>query len=371
MGRSERIFRGDDRPICRGCAYFEATWLARGIASGNGSMIAMGPGRRSESDGADILVRRRSLVMNRLRSLLSKYGIACSLGGLIVVGALLSEYFLTMSNLSNLARQVSINGVLAVGVTFVILAGECDFSVTAIMSVGTLLIGVTQDLPFPLVLFIALFVPTALGAVNGIITTKMRLDSFIVTLGSSTFLMGLGLIICRGRPIIIRHTVWHYFGAGELWILPIPGLIFLVSIVIGHIVLSHTVYGRYLFAIGGNEEAVRLSGVNTDFYKASTFVLSGLAAGIAGMITIGRLLLADPTFAMGKVGLDALSAVVIGGTRFGGGKGSMWGTLVGALILGIINNLFNLLNISAFYQYAFKGILVIAAIALGRESRPT
>jgi ribose/xylose/arabinose/galactoside ABC-type transport system permease subunit len=207
-----------------------------------------------------------------------------------------------------------------------------------------------------------------LGLLNGVIITRGRVQPFIATLAMLTMARGATLVYTDGRPITGLPDAFVWLGEGDLGWIPVPVVIMGVVFVVGHLILTQTVLGRYVYAIGGNEEAARLSGVNVAAYKTLVYGISGLLAAVSAIILTARLNSAQPTAGSGYE-LDAIAAVVLGGTTLAGGEGSVGGTLLGAFIIGVINNGLNLLNVSAFYQQVVKGAVILLAVLLDRRLR--
>lgn len=297
---------------------------------------------------------------------LSKYGLWWVFLGLLVAASLLSPYFLTYRNISNVIRQISIMGVLAVGMTFVILVGGIDLGVGGVMALSCVLVAVMLPLvngSVFLTILACLVTGAIFGALAGWITAYGGLQPFITTLGLATVTEGLGFMLTNGNPIILQDMRWNKFGNGYTWVFPNLALIFIVVVIIGQIVLSKTVFGTYLYSIGGNEEATRLSGIKTKRYKLAAFTISGFLAALGGIMMTARISVGDPGVGS-KYALDVIACVVVGGSRMGGGYGSVINTLLGASIIGVLSNVFNLLNISPYPQMIFKGIIIIGAVLL-------
>jgi len=297
---------------------------------------------------------------------LSKYGLWWVFLGLLVAASLLSPYFLTYRNISNVIRQISIMGVLAVGMTFVILIGGIDLGVGGVMALSCVLVAVMLPLvngSVFLTILACLATGAVFGALAGWITAYGGLQPFITTLGLATITEGLGFMLTNGNPIILQDMRWNKFGNGYTWVFPNLALIFILVVIIGQIVLSKTVFGTYLYSIGGNEEATRLSGIKTKRYKLAAFTISGFLAAMGGIMMTARISVGDPGVGS-KYALDVIACVVVGGSRMGGGYGSVINTLLGASIIGVLSNVFNLLNISPYPQMIFKGIIIIGAVLL-------
>ncbi|CAH0120214.1 MULTISPECIES: ABC transporter permease [unclassified Paenibacillus] len=282
---------------------------------------------------------------------------------LFITMSLLSDSFLTAYNLLNVARQITIVAILGIGMTFVILSGEIDLSVGSIVAlIGCLTTGfMISGLPVTVSIIIGLLLGVALGFINGFVTTYGRIPSFIVTLGMMTIARGLSLVYTDGYPISNLPESFSFIGRGYIGPIPFPVVVMAVCFIVGFIVLKYTRFGRNVYALGGNEEAARLSGIKTKSTKVSVFVISGLAAAIAGIILASRLNSGQPS-AGTSMELDAIAAVVIGGTSFSGGKGSIIGTLIGALITGVISNGLNLLGVSSYWQMITLGLIIVGAV---------
>ncbi|MBT9282754.1 MAG: ribose ABC transporter permease [Hydrogenibacillus schlegelii] len=291
--------------------------------------------------------------------------------GLIVLSvalALTTPHFLTVNNILNVLRQVSINALIALGMTFVILTGGIDLSVGSMLALsGALAAGMIHGgVPAALAVALALFAGAAMGAANGVLVARGRLAPFIVTLATMTVYRGLTLVYTDGRPITGLGDAFGVIGRGYLFDIPLPVLWLGLGFAGSYLLLNSTVFGRHVYAVGGNEEAALHSGVATDRIKIWVYTISGLAAAAGGIILTSRLNSAQPTAGMGYE-LDAIAAVVLGGTSLSGGRGTLGGTLVGALIIGVLNNGLNLLNVSSFYQQVVKGAVILLAVLLDRS----
>jgi ribose/xylose/arabinose/galactoside ABC-type transport system permease subunit len=296
---------------------------------------------------------------------LKNYGIILAFFLICLVLAILSPVFLTLNNIINIIRQTSIYGIMAVGMTFVILTGGIDLSVGSVLAVsGAICAGMLKaGSPIILVILVTLGVGVACGLATGLFVTKARITPFVVTLGMMSIARGLALIYTKGYPISGFSQSFRQIGGGYLAGIPIPIILFLVIVIIAYVILTQTKLGRYTYAIGGNEETVRLSGINSDFYKTLVYVISGFTAAFSALILTSRLNSAEPVAGNGYE-LDVIAAVVIGGASLNGGRGSVWGTFIGALLIGVINNGMNLLGISPYFQQVVKGLIIIGAVWL-------
>jgi len=308
-----------------------------------------------------------------LKRVLKNYGILFAFVLVCVILAFLSPVFLRWNNILNIIRQSSIFGIMAVGMTFVILTGGIDLSVGSILAVsGALAAGLLKaDAGLPSVILAALAMGAALGLANGLIITVGRITPFVATLGMMSIARSLTLIYLNGYPISGFNPQFRFIGGGDLLGVPIPTVVFHLAVLLAAIILSDTRLGRYTYAIGGNEETVRLSGIQTHFYKTMVYVISGVTSAVSAILLISRLNSAEPVAGMGYE-LDVIAAVVIGGTSLNGGRGGVWGTLVGALLIAVINNGMVLLGISPYFQQLVKGLIILGAVLLDRlRDEPT
>jgi ribose transport system permease protein len=283
----------------------------------------------------------------------------------------MSPYFLTIPNILNIIRQVSIIAIVSFGMTMVILTGGIDLSVGSMLAfAGAVSAGMMVNSGFNvfLAILIGLAAGTALGFFNGLAVAKAKLPAFIVTLAMMTVARGFTLIYTDGRPISGFNETFRFFGAGYLGRIPIPVVIMFIFLIVIYILLKKTPLGRYIYAIGGNETATKLSGINTDKIKIAVYALNGFLAAVSGIILTSRLNSAQPMAGEGYE-LDAIAAVVLGGTSLSGGSGTVIGTIVGALIIAVLNNGLNLLNVSSFYQLVAKGAVILLAVFLDRKSQ--
>lgn len=300
------------------------------------------------------------------------YGIVIAFILICAVLAILSPVFLSLTNVLNVIRQSSIYGIMAIGMTFVILTAGIDLSVGSILAIagavaaGTLKAGGGL---LPAVL-LALLIGTGCGLVNGVIITLGRITPFVVTLGMMSIARSLTLIYTKGYPISGFGGAFRFIGGGNVLDVPFPIVVFLVTVVVAWLILTQTRLGRYTYAIGGNEETVKLSGISSNFYKTVVYVISGITSAISALILTSRLNSAEPVAGQGYE-LDVIAAVVIGGTSLMGGRGGVWGTLIGALLIAVINNGMNLLGISPYFQLFVKGVIIIGAVLLDRLRQET
>ncbi|WP_419180571.1 ribose ABC transporter permease RbsC [Bacillus salipaludis] len=305
-----------------------------------------------------------------MNTITQKLGPLLGLIILIVIVSILNPSFLEPLNILNLLRQVAINALIAFGMTFVILTGGIDLSVGAILALSSSLTAgmIVSGLDPILAIIVGCLLGGIMGMVNGLLITKGKMAPFIATLATMTAFRGLTLVYTKGNPItgLGENYLFQLFGRGYFLGIPVPAITMIVTFVLLYIVLHKTPFGRKTYAIGGNEKAALISGIKVPNVKLIIYGLSGLLAALAGAILTSRLNSAQPT-AGTSYELDAIAAVVLGGTSLSGGKGRIFGTLIGALIIGTLNNGLNLLGVSSFYQQVVKGIVIIIAVLLDRK----
>lgn len=286
--------------------------------------------------------------------------------GLGVILSFISSNFLTVTNLLNVVRQIAVNGILAIGMTIVCLTGGIDLSVGSIVAFsGIIAAGLLRDKDYPIILIvlIAIVIGAVCGLYNGYFVAYWNAAPFVVTLSMMTIARGMTYVYSDGRPISNLPTEFLIIGKGSIAGIPIPTLILIVVFILGSVMLTKLKYGRYVYAVGGNENAAMVSGINVKRVKMMVYVLSGIACGIAAIILTARVSAGLPQ-AGESYELDAIAATVIGGTSLSGGRGRLWGTIVGAVLLGIVNNGLDLLNVSSFYQQIVKGLIILGAILI-------
>lgn len=294
-----------------------------------------------------------------------QFGTLIGLLVLCIILWLLTPHFLTFSNLLNIAQQTSINAIIAVGMTFVIIAAGIDLSVGSIVAFSGVVLAsaLKAGVPFPFAILIGLCVGLACGLANGLLITKGKLPPFISTLGMMSVARGAALMVTQGRPISGFSESFRFIATGEIVHVPVSVILMIVVYILAHFVLTRTKLGRYTYAIGGNEEAAILSGVNVKFYKTVIYGICGMLSGLAAVILTARLNSAQPIAGI-MYELDAIAATVIGGTSLMGGEGRILGTLIGAFIMGVLRNGLNLLGVSSFIQQIVIGSVIIIAVLI-------
>ena len=304
---------------------------------------------------------------------IDKYGPFLALLLLFVVSAFASPYFVHPRNLTNILRQVSYTGIISLGMTFVIITGGFDLSVGSMLAlvggIGIMLLNYLGGGAGAIiaVFFVSILVGAAAGAMNGFVIAKGRVAPFIVTLGTMSIFRSLTLFISNAGEFRSHSSLYPSLGMGYFLGLPNPVWIFLFLTALFHVVLYHTRFGRYMCAVGSNERVAVYAGIKSTWIKFYTYVITGATVGISAVLLASRLNSISSTNAGAGYALDAIAAVVIGGTSLSGGSGSIIGTLIGVLILGIINNMLNMLGVSPYLQGAVKGIIIIGAGLIQRK----
>lgn len=296
-----------------------------------------------------------------------KYGAGVALILLVIFSSLQSDRFLQVDNILNVLRQISIVGVLALGMTFVILTAGIDLSVGSMLSVVVVYTADTVQTRGVLAgVLMALCLGSFFGLINGLGVAVGKIQPFVMTLGMLAFARGVALIFTEGQPVAVTNDAFLAFGNGRTLGIPHPAIVFLLLLAVCLFVLRGTVFGRSVYAVGANEEAARLSGIPVRRVKCAVYVISGFMVGIAGILYASQLGVGTPVAGDGKE-LDAIAATVVGGTSLFGGIGTAGGTFLGAAILGVLSNILNLSGVSPYVQYLFRGALIVAAVLLQRR----
>lgn len=300
----------------------------------------------------------------KFKALLKKYGIFLVLIVLFTYFALSSKAFFTFGNLINVTRQISMLGIASVGMAFVLLLGGIDLSigsVVTIVNIGVAWLIVKAGVHPVLACFIALLGSASIGFLNGFIIAKVKMPPLIVTLSSMIMIEGFAYMICKGVPIFGFPKEFAYIGQGYIGPIPFPVFVLIFVLLIGAFILNKTYFGRYFYAVGGNEDASKLSGINVDRVKYMVYALSGLFAGIAGIVMLSRTNSGQVTAGKGFE-FDVLTAVVLGGVSVNGGSGRISNVVAGVLIIGVLSNGLVLLNVSAYVQMVIKGAVLMSAV---------
>jgi ribose/xylose/arabinose/galactoside ABC-type transport system permease subunit len=305
------------------------------------------------------------------RDILARYGTFIALILLVIVASMLSPRFLSPVNLMNVLRQVAIVGVMGIGMTFVILTAGIDLSVGAILAISAVLLAGTLETTgnMWLAMLVALLAGTAVGLGNGLGVTLGRVQPFVMTLGMLGIARSLAFLYTGGEPIPVVDMQFLTLGIGYLWRIPIPAVMLIIILIVAMLVLRYTPFGRAVYAVGSYEEAARLSGIEVGRVKTAVYMISGFTAAVGAIMYCSQFASAPPIAGEGYE-LDAIAAVVVGGTSLFGGQGGVIGTFLGALIIGILSNILNLTGVSPFAQPLAKGALIVLAVwIVGRGHR--
>lgn len=283
---------------------------------------------------------------------------------ILMVNPVTSKTFLTRQNIFNVLRQTSTNLYIACGMTMVIILAGIDLSVGAVIALsGCIAAGcvVHYNLPLGIAILAGLFVGFVVGLFNGMVVAKTTIPAFIVTLATMNIARGLAYVYTGGSPVRVMTQQWQFIGGGYLGIFPVPVIILLLVLILTGLIMNKTVLGRYLYAVGGNPQAARFSGINVARVNFLVYIFSGIMAGLAGIVLASRMYSGQPTAGDGAE-MDAIAAVVVGGTSMTGGSGKLGGTIIGGLIIGILGNGLNLMNVNSFWQYVVKGVVILLAV---------
>lgn len=289
---------------------------------------------------------------------------------LVVLASVLSEHFLSVANITNVLRQISIVGIISVGMTFVIILGGIDLSVGSILALSGMVImaaQVTYHLPIGISILLGLAMGIILGLINGFMITYGKITAFIATLAMMTIARSLALYYADAGAISGMNSNYAKIGNGYLLGIPYPVLIFAFIVLISFVVLEKTVFGRHIYAVGGNRQSARLSAISVIRVTIISYMICGFSAAIGSIIETSRLNSISTSSSGNMYELDAIAAVIIGGASLSGGRGRIIGTLFGVLILGVLSNVMNLLNISPYLQGVVKGLIIIAAVMLQKK----
>lgn len=309
-----------------------------------------------------------------VRTFVKQYGIITAFVALCAVLAVASPYFLATQNILNVLRQSSINGILAIGLTFVILTGGIDLSVGSIVALAGIVgasfatvspVAAVAGAPYPAVvaILVGLLVGLLAGTVSGVVVSRFRVPSFVVTLGMLSTARGLTMLYTDGKPVPSLTPEFRWMGTGQVLGIPAPIVILLAIFTIAWFVLTKTRFGRHVYAVGGNPRAANTSGIRVSRIRLLVYMISGTTAALAGLLLSARTG-SGLTQAGIAYELDAIAAVVIGGTSLSGGVGSVTGTLFGTLIIAVTNNGLDLLGVDSNYQQIIKGLMIVAAVMI-------
>ncbi len=291
---------------------------------------------------------------------------------LFIAASLMSPSFLKPSNLINIIRQISINGVLAIGMTFVLLTGGIDLSVGAVMGCVAVVVAslLKRGISPLLAIVVALIIGLIIGFINGIGVSKLGITAFIMTLGTQTTFRGVAMYLANGSPISWRDSGvdFKFLGQSDLLGIPVPVFVFLIVFVVAHIILRYTYFGRSVYAIGDSRETARLSGINIVKSEVQVYMLCGFLAALSALVLLSRLSVGEPQSGEGAE-LDAIAMSVIGGTSTAGGVGGVVGTFIGAALLSVVSILLNIMGVSPFIQKIVKGLIILFAVIMDRGGK--
>lgn len=325
-------------------------------------------------------IQQRRTLSEQIGPIAQRYGILIALIALCVMLSIVSDNFLSSRNIINVLRQTSINGILAIGMTFVILTRGIDLSVGSLVALAGVVsasfattsasAGFIPGAPYmPLIpLVVGVVTGVVMGAISGVAVARYAVPAFVATLGMLSAARGLTLIYAGGRPIPALTDGFRWIGTGDIAGIPVPIILFGLVFAVSHFVLTRTRFGRHVYAVGGNPHAAKVSGLSVNRIRFSVYVISGALAGVAGMVLAARTGSALPQAGVAYE-LDAIAAVVIGGTSLAGGVGRVSGTVIGALLIGVMNNGLDLLGVESYYQQVIKGALIVAAVMLDRSRK--
>ena len=305
------------------------------------------------------------------KALFEKYAILIAFLFLLIVISILRPSFLTPANLILVLNQTSINGILAVGTTFVLITAGIDISIGSVVGLSGVIsaMAVRAGAPVLIGFLLGILTGSLVGIIIGFLVTKGKLAPYIVTLGFLTIIRGVALLVSGGRPISSLGDSYGWLGNSNVFgVIPCPVIVFLLVTAIGHILLAHLKIGRYVYAVGGNSNAAEACGINPGKIKMFVHIVCGTCAGLAGIILSSRIITGHPNAGEGYE-LDAIASAVVGGTSLAGGSGGIPGTLVGALIIGVIGNGLDLLGVSSYWQDVVKGSIIVVAVLLDRNKK--
>jgi inositol transport system permease protein len=299
----------------------------------------------------------------------SKYGTILIFIGIFILASIVSPHFLTPENLTNVFRQMVVVSLLAFGATFIIILGQIDVSYGSVLAlagcIAATVMSLTQSILFAVLVGIA--VGIVVGLVNGFVITRYKIPAFIMTLAMTTVARGVVLLYTNGVPVANLGN-FNFIGQGSIGPIPISILIWLIFLVISWVLLNRTKFGRYVYAVGGNASAAAASGINVNKVIKLAFLYNGILTAVAGIVLMSRINSGQPAAGIGYE-FDAITAVVVGGTSLMGGTGNITGTLIGVMIIGVINNVLNLLNVNSYWQQIIKGLIIAIAVILDVKTK--
>jgi ribose transport system permease protein len=313
----------------------------------------------------------RSNLAEKIGSMARKYAPQMILLALVILFSFLSPKFLTLYNMTILVRQVSFAAISAVGVMFVMISGGIDLSIGSQIVFTNIVLSIMlayAHVPLVLAIPITLLMGTVLGCINGWLSIKLKIHPLIITLGTASIYKGLGYIVAQARNIMGFPDSFRVFGQGYLWKIPVPVVIMIVIALIGTFILNRTYFGRHVFALGGNEEAARLAGVNVNRMKVILFALCGFISAITSVLLLSRVFAGQVSTGQG-IEFDCLTAALLGGISFKGGEGTVFGLMTGILIIGVLNNAMQLASFPDFSQSVVKGAVLLIAVGFDQYQK--
>ncbi len=292
-------------------------------------------------------------------------GLVVTLIVIIVISTFASPYFLTVKNFLNIGQAISIRGIIAIGLTIVLITGGLDLSIAAVAAVAGMTAAalINAQVNGWLAAILALIFAGILGGINGTIVVKFRINPIIATLGTLLLFRGLAYVVSGGKNVVIGVNTWSFLGRGFLLGIPVSLIIYLILLVLAYLFLRYTITGNYIYAIGGNSEACRNSGIKVDRLRFSVYIFTAMLSGVAGLILMSQAGTATPVSLSGAE-LDIIAAVLLGGIALSGGRGSLFGTFLGSLLIGVINNALILTQVQIYWQMVARGVLLIIAVTL-------
>jgi ribose transport system permease protein len=324
--------------------------------------------KTDQKTGADM-----DIVIKVFKKIWEDYSIVMVVLLIVAVCSIAAPRFLTLNNMMAISRNASIIGMIALGMTFVIIAGGIDLSGGHIVVTSGAILIILQknpNIPIPFAIACCIVLAMVIGVLSGTVITKANLPPFIVTLAVGIFFRSITLHICRGATITGRNIPeFTKIGIGSIGVVPVPLIVFLVFAVVFSLVLKHTKFGSYVYAVGGNENAARYSGINVHLIKIGTYILLGFCLGVTATLDFSRMAAVSATQSGLQYEFDAITAVIIGGTPLSGGRGRILGTCIGVFILGIVSNIMVMMNISPFLSGAVKGTIILVAVLLQKQSK--
>ena len=325
----------------------------------------------SNSASIETKVIKKNSLSSSLWNIYDKFGIFLVLIFMIILLSILSPYFLTIYNLTNIVRQITFIALIGLGVTNIIITTGIDLSsgsIVGLTSVVAASFAHPDTYPVIVPILMGLLVGTICGGLNGFVIAKGKIPPFIMTLGMYTAARGAAMIYSDGRPIGNLTDSFIFLGAGKIMGVPVPILILILCAICMHILLNNTRIGRHIYGLGGNEQASIISGINVDRVKIMVYALAGFLASLSGVILTARISSGQPGLGVGFE-LDAIAGAVIGGTSLTGGVGTVFGTISGALVIGVINNGMDLLNINMYWQQLVKGFIIVVAVLVDQQKK--